>query len=72
LFRIVQEGLTNIERHAQAQNVSITLHGSEKHVRLTVATTASVSTSPRSNVVTPASACAISVNASNISMVGST
>lgn len=36
LFRIVQEGLTNIERHAQAQNVSITLHGSEESIRLTV------------------------------------
>ncbi|MBH8611362.1 cache domain-containing protein [Pseudomonas mohnii] len=36
LFRIVQEGLTNIERHAQAKNVSITLHGSEENVRLTV------------------------------------
>ncbi|KZN19930.1 MULTISPECIES: cache domain-containing protein [Pseudomonas] len=36
LFRIVQEGLTNIERHAQAKNVIITLHGSEKAVRLTV------------------------------------
>jgi two-component system NarL family sensor kinase len=36
LFRIVQEGLTNIERHAQAKNVSITLHGSEESVRLTV------------------------------------
>jgi two-component system NarL family sensor kinase len=36
LFRIVQEGLTNIERHAQASNVSITLHGSDEHVRLTV------------------------------------
>lgn len=36
LFRIVQEGLTNIERHAQAENVSITLHGSPDSVRLTV------------------------------------
>ncbi|WP_447791206.1 MULTISPECIES: cache domain-containing protein [Pseudomonas] len=36
LFRIVQEGLTNIERHAQAKNVIITLHGSEKSVQLTV------------------------------------
>lgn len=36
LFRIVQEGLTNIERHAQAKHVSITLHGSRDHVRLTV------------------------------------
>ena len=36
LFRIVQEGLTNIERHARARNVSITLHGSEDGVRLTV------------------------------------
>jgi two-component system NarL family sensor kinase len=32
----VQEGLTNIERHAQAKNVSITLHGCEESVRLTV------------------------------------
>jgi two-component system NarL family sensor kinase len=36
LFRIVQEGLTNIERHAQARNVSITLHGTKDNVRLTV------------------------------------
>ncbi|NWA24542.1 cache domain-containing protein [Pseudomonas gingeri] len=36
LFRIVQEGLTNIERHAGASHVSITLHGSEQSVRLTV------------------------------------
>ncbi|WP_433766086.1 cache domain-containing protein [Pseudomonas putida] len=36
LFRIVQEGLTNIERHAQAKHVSITLHGSKDNVRLTV------------------------------------
>ncbi|MGA8135814.1 MULTISPECIES: cache domain-containing protein [Pseudomonas] len=36
LFRIVQEGLTNIERHAQAHNVSITLHGSAESIRLTV------------------------------------
>ncbi|NWD07113.1 cache domain-containing protein [Pseudomonas gingeri] len=36
LFRIVQEGLTNIERHAQARNVSITLHGSEESIRLTL------------------------------------
>jgi len=36
LFRIVQEGLTNIERHAQAKNVAITLHGSTEGVRLSV------------------------------------
>ncbi|MNH17232.1 Sensor histidine kinase ComP [compost metagenome] len=36
LFRIVQEGLSNIERHAQAQNVSITLFGSEQSVRLRI------------------------------------
>jgi len=36
LFRIVQEGLTNIERHAQAHNVSITLQGAAEFVRLTV------------------------------------
>ncbi|MNS83794.1 Sensor histidine kinase LiaS [compost metagenome] len=36
LFRIVQEGLTNIERHAGAKNVSITLRGCEQSVRLTV------------------------------------
>lgn len=36
LFRIVQEGLTNIERHAQARHVSITLHGSEESIRLTM------------------------------------
>ncbi|WP_077049117.1 cache domain-containing protein [Pseudomonas sp. KK4] len=36
LFRIVQEGLTNIERHARAKHVSITLHGCKDNVRLTV------------------------------------
>ncbi|MEX3776422.1 cache domain-containing protein [Pseudomonas sp. MYb118] len=36
LFRIVQEGLTNIERHAQAKNVSINLHGTAQSIRLTV------------------------------------
>lgn len=36
LFRIVQEGLTNIERHAQAKSVTITLRGCEENVRLTV------------------------------------
>ncbi|MCH4876949.1 histidine kinase [Pseudomonas sp. TMW22090] len=36
LFRIVQEGLTNIERHAQASNVDITLHGCPQGVRLTL------------------------------------
>jgi two-component system NarL family sensor kinase len=36
LLRIVQEGLTNIERHARAKNVSITLHGSKESLRLTV------------------------------------
>lgn len=36
LFRIVQEGLTNIERHAQATHVSITLHGSQESIRLTM------------------------------------
>ncbi|VVN89438.1 cache domain-containing protein [Pseudomonas fluorescens] len=36
LFRIAQEALTNIERHAQASNVSITLHGSENALRLIV------------------------------------
>ncbi|MBV4473576.1 cache domain-containing protein [Pseudomonas sp. B2M1-30] len=36
LFRIVQECLTNIERHAQAKNVSITLHGTDDNIRLTV------------------------------------
>jgi len=36
LFRIVQEGLTNIERHAQAHTVSITLHGAAESIRLTV------------------------------------
>jgi two-component system NarL family sensor kinase len=34
LFRIAQEGLTNIERHAQANNVSITLQGSAEALRL--------------------------------------
>lgn len=36
LFRIAQEGLTNIERHAQAHNVSITLQGSVEALRLIV------------------------------------
>ncbi len=36
LFRIAQEGLTNIERHAQAHNVSITLQGSAEALRLIV------------------------------------
>ncbi|NWB45110.1 cache domain-containing protein [Pseudomonas gingeri] len=36
LFRIVQEGLTNIERHAQAHTVAITLRGSAESIRLTV------------------------------------
>jgi two-component system NarL family sensor kinase len=36
LFRIVQEGLTNIERHAQAKNVSITLRGTAQSIQLTV------------------------------------
>ena len=36
LFRIVQEGLTNIERHAQAKSVSITLQGCDGAVRLTL------------------------------------
>ena len=36
LFRIAQEGLTNIERHAQANNVSITLQGSAEALRLIV------------------------------------
>ncbi|MNV60231.1 Sensor histidine kinase LiaS [compost metagenome] len=36
LFRIVQEGLTNIERHAQAKHVSITLRGCDESVRLTL------------------------------------
>ena len=36
LFRIVQEALTNIERHAQAHKVLITLSGSAAWIRLTV------------------------------------
>ncbi|MFW0756724.1 cache domain-containing protein [Pseudomonas sp. H11T01] len=36
LFRIAQEGLTNIERHAQASTVSITLQGSAEALRLIV------------------------------------
>lgn len=36
LFRIAQEALTNIERHAQARNVTITLHGSAEALRLIV------------------------------------
>ncbi|VVN80537.1 cache domain-containing protein [Pseudomonas fluorescens] len=36
LFRIAQEALTNIERHARASNVTITLHGSADALRLIV------------------------------------
>ncbi|MFJ3468462.1 cache domain-containing protein [Pseudomonas sp. NPDC090201] len=36
LFRILQEALTNIERHAHAQNVYIDLQGNKKQVQLTV------------------------------------
>ncbi|MEJ3591131.1 cache domain-containing protein [Pseudomonas bubulae] len=36
LFRIVQEALSNIERHALAKNVSITLYGTKQSVRLTI------------------------------------
>ncbi|MFK3795838.1 MULTISPECIES: cache domain-containing protein [unclassified Pseudomonas] len=36
LFRILQEALTNIERHAHAQNVFIDLQGTKKQVQLTV------------------------------------
>ena len=36
VFRIAQEGLTNIERHAQASAVSITLQGSKEALRLVV------------------------------------
>jgi len=36
LFRIAQEGLTNIERHAQASTVSITLQGSDDALRLVI------------------------------------
>jgi len=36
LFRIVQEALTNIDRHANAENVSIILDGTAESVRLTV------------------------------------
>ncbi|WP_416768967.1 cache domain-containing protein [Pseudomonas sp. RHF3.3-3] len=34
LFRIVQEGLANIERHARARHVSINLYSSETSIRL--------------------------------------
>jgi two-component system NarL family sensor kinase len=66
LFRIVQEGLTNIERHAQAKNVSITLHGSEENVRLTVVDDGvgfNVAQVERRHA---GMACVISVNVSNI------
>ena len=36
LFRILQEALTNIERHAHAQNVHIDLQADPKHVQLVV------------------------------------
>jgi two-component system NarL family sensor kinase len=36
LFRIAQEALTNIERHAGAKRVAITLFGSGQSLRLTV------------------------------------
>ncbi|ATP49843.1 histidine kinase [Pseudomonas putida] len=36
LFRIVQEALSNIERHAQAHDVAITLYGTEQSVRLRI------------------------------------
>ncbi len=36
LFRIAQEALTNIRRHAEAREVEISLRGSERFIRLTV------------------------------------
>lgn len=36
LFRIVQEGLANIERHARARNVSIMLRSDDTSIRLTM------------------------------------
>lgn len=36
LFRIAQEALTNVARHAQAQNVDITLHSDGRRVTMTV------------------------------------
>ncbi|HLD65469.1 MAG TPA: cache domain-containing protein [Pseudomonas sp.] len=36
LFRVLQEALTNIERHAEARSVQITLDGTAPRVRLTV------------------------------------
>jgi len=35
-FRVAQEALTNIARHAQAQNVSVELHQDDAELRLTV------------------------------------
>ena len=36
LFRVVQEGLSNIIRHAHAKTVKLELHGDERHCTLTL------------------------------------
>ena len=36
LFRVVQEGLSNIIRHAHARTVKLDLHGDERHCTLTL------------------------------------
>lgn len=36
IYRLVQESLTNISRHSEAQNVSINLHRNEDHILLMV------------------------------------
>jgi two-component system NarL family sensor kinase len=44
LFRMAQEALTNIERHAGASRIDISLAGGEGGVTLRCATTAPAST----------------------------
>lgn len=36
IYRVVQESLTNCARHAQAENVRITVHGSKDRIHLTI------------------------------------
>jgi signal transduction histidine kinase len=36
IFRVVQEALTNVARHAQAGNICIWIHGGEQAVHLTI------------------------------------
>lgn len=36
LYRIAQEGLTNVARHARATNVTVTLHRSQNGIRMTI------------------------------------